>query len=404
MVIGSLLSISSVVAALQLGTQWYLPLGMLFFLGVQGLGTIVCVVARGLQKPDALVSLDRAIQVAGVLICLSVVSAHIGYAYGWKFGEVQQSWSGIRSFGPLGDGVAWLVALFLARWWLCGARGWCILGGAALALTGSIGPLVALCLSIIALMVLDAWRYSGRGFLSIWKRRAIIATWVGFGMIIASFQLPDFASDGQAEQLARLPRHSGVTIQVTRLLPSRHQGDDHTSNASWSANERLGNILISFDLVRHHWLLGTGYGSTSLRFQEVPWRAYVPTDFVERYEQGIWKPYAVNAWIQLAVSGGLVAFGVGLWIWVRFVVATHRRIDFWSEPRDAVDNWSFMWVLLAGFMLTSDWLLAFNLTFQLICIGIAIAQVHGSTVLPLSINLTASASENPDCAPALGRA
>jgi hypothetical protein len=88
------------------------------------------------------------------------------------------------------------------------------------------------------------------------------------------------------------------------------------------------------------------------------------------------RPYAVNVWLQLAVSGGLFALGAGLWIWIRLFVTMHRRMSFSAESRHYAADWSFMWILIAGFILTADWLLCFNPTFQLVCVAVALSLLH----------------------------
>lgn len=376
-VIGCLLMISSVAAAWHAGrTQWHVPLGEIGFLFAQGFGTAVCVVARGLREPHALQRLERALHMAGVFVCLSVIVAYIGYAmFNWRLGEVLHPGFGIRSFGPLGDSVAWIIVPFLALWWLRGERVWCCLGGAALALTGSIGPLVTLGLGTLTLVALDARQNSKERFFYMWKKRAAVALWVGLGMIAAMIPLPDFNP-------CRYPpcqnqREAGIFTILNRLEQTAdvQTADVQTADIFRSGADRLSNILVSFDLLKRNWWLGAGYEATSWRFRETSWQMHMPKERISEYEDGKIGFYTINIWLQLLVSGGIFALAGGVWLWLKLVLAMYRRMYTKTTASGEIIG-PFVWILLAGCMLSADWLLPFNAVFQLVSVAVAVALLY----------------------------
>ncbi|KPK55384.1 MAG: hypothetical protein AMS22_04515 [Thiotrichales bacterium SG8_50] len=384
--LGCVLLVSSVAAAAQTTTaRWYVPLGEFGFLFAQGFGTVVYVVAKGRCEPDVLQRLERALGTAGIVVCLSVIAAHMGYAmFDWRLGEVIHPWFGIRSFGPFGDSAAWIIAAFVAVWWLRGARGRCALGGVALALTGSIGPLVTLGLIALVLATLDRLRNRKDDFQRLWKKRVFVGLWIGFGMMAASIPLPDFTPC--AHPPCTYPRNAGLLTVYNRLFETAGvqtltsqtstETSSHISADIYRASaDRLGNFLVSIELVKLNWWLGAGYEATSWRFREIPWHAYVPQESILFYEQGRIGFYAINVWVELLVSGGLFGLTIGVWLWQKLVLATYRRM-YAGTTAVTESIQPFVWILFAGCMLTADWFLPFSPVFQIVSISVGVAMLH----------------------------
>jgi hypothetical protein len=386
-ILGGLLVISAAVAALQtVYSRWYVPLANLAFLFSQGFGTAIFVVARGLRDPAALQRLGRALEIAGILVCLSVVVAHMAYMmFFWRFGEVIHPGFGVRSFGPLGDSVAWIIAPYLGVWVLRGAKMRSCLSGAAIAMTGSLGPLFALGLGAFVLLALDTLQHSKDRLLFVWKKRAFVSLWVILGMIAATIPLPDFHPCRSPP--CQHKRDAGALTMANRLIQSGPVPEVSvpTVDMSRAVQDRLSNVWVSFDLLKRNWWLGAGYGATEWRFREVSWQVHVPKELALQYEEGKRFFYAINVWIQLLISGGFLAVALALWLWQRIVLETYRRMNKRAADR-AETLRPFVWVLLGGCMLSADWLLPFSPVFQLIAIAV------GESILLAKIDYDRSVS------------
>jgi O-antigen ligase len=167
---------------------------------------------------------DRYFQSVGLTVTLSVyLSIALYLTIGFQFGEVQDTQGLTRYFGPLGDQVGFIIALFCFRELLVGRALLAIFHGAAIFATGTRGALLTLFVGLLMVY------FSGR------KRQKNAPLWVKLvAVALVVFLVAVFG-----------------TMMVTRLTDVEHLGSGLT--------QRSLSMLLGLKVFLGNMLTGVGY-------------------------------------------------------------------------------------------------------------------------------------------------
>lgn len=231
--------------------------------------SVFLIASHIVRTPLDLRSAIRGLDVAGFAIAISVYLGAALFAVGIEFGEVLMYDGEVtRSFGPLGDQVAFILALFVIRafmranWYLFALH----LG--AMVLTATRGAFVVLVLAFVVVVLLRALKASGRPRHGTYA--LLFLTVVGS---ILLWQLGDFFVGRIAnEDVLRL----GIDSRLTAMM--------------------LG-VLVFLD----HPVFGTGFGG----FKDVVWD-YDPLGLVGILNEA-YVATTANQIVQTATDGGVPA-------------------------------------------------------------------------------------------------
>jgi len=156
---------------------------------------------------------DRYFRIVGLAICLSVYLSFVLFqAGGIHFGEVLNARGVMRYFGPLGDQVGFIIALFCIREQLAGRTLHAVLHGAAIFATGTRGAILTL---FIGLLLVYFSRNRREIIRPLWGKLAIITLivvlLVAFGtMIVFRFTDVEQVSSGLTQRTLSM----GLGLQV----------------------------------------------------------------------------------------------------------------------------------------------------------------------------------------------
>ena len=216
----------------------------------------------------------RILWIVGYGISASVYGSVLSHIVGGSFGEVLIfGGAGLRAFGPIGDQVGFIIALFVVMALV--RRRWLAFGVhlAAMALTGTRGAVVVLGVSLLALWIFD-WKESG-SLLGKWR--------LTHGLLFICIVAAVLMSPSGAYLLVR-------TFNSELLLST--------------GSARLGSMALGMSVFLDNPLKGVGYAG----FRDVVW-GYAP----ERYFDIVLQNYIAttsNQYLQTATDGGIIALTV----------------------------------------------------------------------------------------------
>jgi len=188
----------------------FVMMASIFFLIYYSESTVL-----GLQE------VDRLFRVIGLAVSLSVyLSIFLFLMTGYHFGEVQDTRGIVRYFGPLGDQVGFIIALFCFRELLAGRTLFAVFHGAAIFATGTRGALLTLFIGLL-LVYAQRRRVAGQSSSVPWGKVVtvvlVIVLIAGFGSKILTRLIdPGHLSQGLTQRT--LSMGLGVNVFLSNML------------------------------------------------------------------------------------------------------------------------------------------------------------------------------------------